>query len=463
MKRIFLVLGLFLASAIVMGQATFVISSLPMDTPSEDTIYIGGSFNGWNPGDTEYALEKNEDNNWFIVMPERPIGTTIEFKFTRGEWTTVEKSANGDEIANRQFTYGNGDTVQFDIANWAVPGGGSTAAGNVSILDEQFYMPQLDRSRRIWIYLPPGYDNSDESYPVLYMHDGQNIFDAFTSYVGEWEVDETLNRLASEGFQVPIVVGIDHGGTERINEYLPWINPQYGGGLGDEYVDFLVYTLKPYIDENFRTLPGREFTGIMGSSMGGLISQYGGLKYQDVFSKAGIFSPAYWISDSVWTFTNEIDKLQSMRIYQLIGGAEGAEYVAGMWKMHDTLTSIGFNDNELLSLEIAGGQHSENFWKNQFADAYLWMFASFASDINEIIIPAEIVISPNPVTDEIDLSEYHLDKNDTLEIIDMNGKIVVRMNIGNRQKVSVRELKSGSYILIVRSNGITYSGMFIKQ
>ena len=89
-----------------------------------------------------------------------------------------------------------------------------------------------------------------------------------------------------------IVVGIDNGGADRLNEYSPWVNAQYGGGQGDEYIEFLVSTLKPYIDANYRTLPGRNTTGIMGSSMGGLISMYGFSERQDIFAKAGMFSPA---------------------------------------------------------------------------------------------------------------------------------------------------------------------------
>ncbi len=107
------------------------------------------------------------------------------------------------------------------------------------------------------------------------MQDGQSLFDDITSYVGEWHIDETLNTLYDEGVKVPIVMGIDNGGTDRINEYSPWVNSQYGGGEGDEYISFLDETLKPYIDEHNRTLPDRASTGIMGSSPRAVISHYG--------------------------------------------------------------------------------------------------------------------------------------------------------------------------------------------
>jgi predicted alpha/beta superfamily hydrolase len=447
------------------GQVTFIITEIPEYTPPEDVIYIAGSINSWNPGASEFALEKNENENWFITLPEEPDGTTIQFKFTRGDWGTVEKGASGEEITNRQFTFGNGDTVNVEILNWADSGGGggSTAAENVSIITDNFFMPQLERSRRIWIYLPPDYDNTTKNYPVLYMHDGQNVFDAYTAYAGEWEVDETLNDLAEEGYNVPIVVAIDNGGAERMKEYNPWINPQYGGGLGDEYIDFIVETLKPYIDENYRTFSGREETGIMGSSMGGLISQYGALKYQNVFSKVGIFSPAYWTADSIWMFTTETGKQQNMKIYQIIGSLEGQVVISDMWEMQNELTNVGFGENELLSLEVEGAEHNEAFWRDNFRNAYLWMFTEFANDIAEPAVGVEIEITPNPVISHINISGYKLGSNDSLEIIDITGRKIINQRVYNTKRLDVDMLKPGNYILIIRTKNITYQGKFIKK
>ena len=463
MKKINLIIGIVFSCSVVFGQITFIINSLPAYTPQEDIIYIAGSLNSWDPGNPEFALSKNENNNWFIVLPEEPAGTIIEFKFTRGDWGTVEKGATGEEIANRQYIYGNGDTVNVEILNWADnSGGGSTAAGNVSILDDAFYMPQLDRTRRIWLYLPPDYDSSNENYPVLYMQDGQNLFDTYTSYNGEWEVDETLNNLFDDGYQVPIVIGIDNGGTERINEYSPWVNSQYGGGQGDDYINFIISTLKPYVDKNYRTLPNRESTAIMGSSLGGLISQYGALAHQDVFSKAGIFSPSYWFSDTVWMFTEDVGKQFDMKLYQLIGGLEGNEAVTDMWDMQDVLSNIGFNEDELFSLEVPNGEHNEAFWRNQFAAAYLWMFNSFANNVNEINA-IEIKIYPNPVKDKISFADYKSGKQDSLKIIDIEGTQVMQLSMEHIKQIDVTSLPPGSYILIIKSNEITYQGKFIKQ
>src|SRR5205085_11725242 len=113
-------------------------------------------------------------------------------------------------------------------------GPSSTAAANVQVLNTSFFMPQLNRSRKIWLYLPPDYYTTSKTYPVLYMEDGQNLFDNATSFSGEWQIDETLNTLHSQGNYGAIVVGIDNGGGERLNEYSPWVNATYGGGQGDQ-------------------------------------------------------------------------------------------------------------------------------------------------------------------------------------------------------------------------------------
>jgi hypothetical protein len=174
MKRS-LLFSLFLCiSYLSFTQVMFRIDSLPDYTPPDDTLFIAGDFQGWDPGHPDFALEKGPDGKWFIETDSVPEGTTILFKFTRGDWGRVEKGIMGEEIPNREYTFGNGDTVNFVIYNWADAGGSgnSTAAENVAVIDEEFYIPQLDRYRRIWIYLPPDYEEGDDHYPVIYMHDG---------------------------------------------------------------------------------------------------------------------------------------------------------------------------------------------------------------------------------------------------------------------------------------------------
>jgi len=466
-KSIFLFIILYSLFFIpTFGQLTFVIDSLPDYTPPEDFIYIAGDFNGWEPGLPEFQLAKNDQDKWEITLEEQAQGTIIQFKFTRGDWETVEKDANGLEIPNRTYTYGNGDTVGIIIYNWRDHGGGggSTAAENVSIIDDDFYMPQLDRYRRIWIYLPPDYEQNDEEYPVLYMHDGQNLFDAETSYLGEWEVDETLNELFDEGYNVPIVVGIDNGELERVDEYTPWPNPSYGGGDGALYIDFIVETMKPYIDENYRTISGRESTGIMGSSLGGLISHYGGLKFQEIFSKVGIYSPSYWWSDSLWIFTNEMGKQYDMKLYLMAGSLEGSGTVENMLAMHDTLNNLGFGEDEVISKVIEGGEHNEALWRYDFREAYLWMFYSYATDIDDHNGFFKLDVFPNPAHSCLHINiPGHIGDISSLQIFSLNGRSIIKQEPYNDMELDIDDLTPGLYFIIVESaDGFIYQAKFLK-
>lgn len=461
-----LIFSLFMCITLISSaQVTIIINDVPENTPVDADIYIAGDLNSWDPINPDFKLTKLDGPKWQIIIPAMDEGSVIQFKFTRGSWETVEKGIDGEEIENRLFTFGNGDTIRPVILNWADFGGGgvSTASENVSIMDEAFNMPQFNRERRIWIYLPPNYETSQSNFPVIYMHDGQNLFDAMTSYAGEWEVDETLDKLAAEGFNVPIVVGIDNGGGNRIDEYTPWINAEYGGGDGSLYIDFLVETLKPFIDNNYKTIANRENTAIIGSSLGGLISHYGGIKHQEVFGKIGIFSPSYWFSDSIWTFTNSFTKQYLSRFYQMCGDNEGETTVADMQQMDDYLHNIGFTNDELFQKVIPGGQHNEQLWRSEFEEAYKWLFKDYLGSIENHIYTKELIIIPNPAISEISFKDFKSGDFDSIEIFSVEGKVVMtkRKLISNR--IDISELKSGCYFVKISGENSDYQGQFIKK
>ncbi len=262
----------------------------------------------------------------------------------------------------------------------------STASPSVSVLSDSFAIPQLGRTRRIWLYLPPDYASSAKRYPVLYMQDGQNVFDAATSFAGEWGIDETLDALQSHGDSGAIVVAIDNDGAHRLDEYNPWhaANPKYGGGEGDAYVEFLVHTLKPYIDAHYRTRPDRGNTGIAGSSMGGLISLYAALKYPEVFGRAGVFSCACWIArPQILEYARKARPLQPLpRLYFVAGGLEtnDGEQAHDQELVVDSLIAAGFPVRTAIrSFVPAGGRHSEWFWRREFPAAYRWLFGDSAT------------------------------------------------------------------------------------
>lgn len=250
----------------------------------------------------------------------------------------------------------------------------STAAINVKILSEQMKIPGLNRDRTIRVYLPPGYDESSDRYAVLYMHDGQNLFDAATSFAGEWGVDEIMNELSeSEGLNL-IVVGIDNGGSNRIHELAAWDHEKYGKSEGKEYMGFVVDVVKLYIDKNYRTKSDRENTAIMGSSLGGLISHYAIYAYPEVFSKAGIFSPTYWWGEGPFNQVEEIDLPKDSRLSLLVGEKEGEGMVEPMKTMVDRILEKGHPSSRITSKIIPDGAHNEKLWRGEFKEAVLWLF-----------------------------------------------------------------------------------------
>lgn len=364
----------------VQAQLTIQVANVPDNTPLSDRIHIVGNFNNWNPSDNAFILEKTGQEQYRIAL--NPSPGLVEFKFTRGDWSSVEGNADGFQRPNRTIQYtGAPQTVNISIDSWEdleyrTPQN-SSAAENVDFLSQNFAMPQFNRNRRIWIYLPPDYGTSNQRYPVLYMHDAQNLFDNATSFSGEWRVDEALNYYFSQTRRGVIVVAIDNGGSTRIGEYTPYPNPNYGGGDGESYTDFIVETLKPYVDANYRTLPERQHTGIMGSSLGGLVSLYAAIEHQEVFGMAGVFSPSLWFSDEIFNFVQSTGKTANMRIFLLAGEQEDeGSVVRDNQRMYKLLRRAGFRPKELRYATHPDGQHSEWYWAREFPAAFEWLFAN---------------------------------------------------------------------------------------
>lgn len=232
-----------------------------------------------------------------------------------------------------------------------------------------FYSPQLDNRRDVLIHLPPSYARGDRAYPVLYMQDGQNLFDPATSYAGDWRLGKVMAAAARLGVEA-IVVGIPHMGAGRVEEYSPFVDPALGGGAGNRYLDFLAETLKPAIDRRFRTRPGRAHTGIAGSSMGGLLSLYGFFRPSSIFGFAGVLSPSLWFGGGAIFSIVETAAYVPGRLYLDVGALEGAEHVERARRMRDLLRKKGYRPGvELRWLETRSGRHDEASWGRRFARA----------------------------------------------------------------------------------------------
>ena len=363
-------------NAFIPAQITFKIASLPENTPKDAKIFMASSLNNWNASDVNFEFKKDEGGKLTLAIPK--TAANFEYKLTQGSWDFAEGDAKGNALANRKYKKEvDENSVNIEILSWQKPiEKKNTLSPNVTVLSENFNIPQLKTTRKIWIYLPPDYATSNKKYPVVYMEDGQNLFNDATSFSGEWKVDETLNALFSQHKTDAIVIGIENNSAERLNEYSPWINKKYGGGKGDLYADFLAKTLKPFVDKHYRTFTQAKYTGLIGSSMGGLISFYAGVKYPDKFGKLGIFSPSFWFAPEDLNFylRKNAKKLKTSKIYFLAGLKESEDMVTDIKKTETELLKQGVPAKNIFTKFDADGTHSESYWSREFGKAFEWLF-----------------------------------------------------------------------------------------
>lgn len=238
-----------------------------------------------------------------------------------------------------------------------------TALPSVQVIDSPLTMPDLSRTRTLRLCLPPSYASEPgKRHPVIYMHDGQNLFDAATGFAGEWGVDETMAALAREtGFEA-LVVGIDNGGEHRNTEMAPYDHDRLGKAEGRAYLDFIVNTVKPFIDAGWRTLPGREHTALIGSSLGGLISHAALLWHGEVFGRYGLFSPSYWAAPQLFDETARAALPPGTHVHLYCGSREGGSMANQTRHMHRRLARQ--LPPRQLSLHIAAdAEHNEAAWR----------------------------------------------------------------------------------------------------
>lgn len=253
------------------------------------------------------------------------------------------------------------------------------------------YSPQLDNKRDLLVYLPPSYHHSERRYPVIYMQDGQNLFDSDTSYAGEWGVDETMEHLGREEGLEAIVVGIPNAGIHRLDEYSPFRDGRLGGGRGDDYLRFIIDTIKPQIDGEFRTLPEPKYTGILGSSMGGLISLYAFFEYPAVFGYSGVMSPSLWFAGGAIFDYIDAASFHPGKIYLDAGTREYGEshgggrlhraaasrrYYASVRRLKGMLVRKGYRPlRDILHVEEKWAEHSESSWARRLPPALRFLLS----------------------------------------------------------------------------------------
>ncbi|HEU4525704.1 MAG TPA: alpha/beta hydrolase-fold protein [Gemmatimonadales bacterium] len=230
-------------------------------------------------------------------------------------------------------------------------------------------------ARPLTVYLPPSYTRGERHYPVLYMQDGQNLFDPEESFAGSWRVDIAMDQAAARGFE-GIAVGIPHAGEGRLAEYSPFDDPEAGPGRGREYVTYMAETIKPLVDTRYRTIPGRGTTAVAGSSMGGLISLFAFLARSDVFGAVAAMSPSLWYAGRAIFGAVDAAPFQPGRIYLDVGRREGEQTLTDARRLRDQLLAKGYRrGDQLRYVEDRAGGHEEAAWGHRLRAALPFLLA----------------------------------------------------------------------------------------
>ena len=260
-------------------------------------------------------------------------------------------------------------------------------SGPTLIKHEQFASRFLRNQRDLIVYLPPGYDHPPRrAFPILYLHDGQNLFDGATSFVPgmDWQVGQTADQLIRDGQVAPlIIVGIYNAGKHRLGEYTPTSVPRLGGGRANRYARFLLEEVRPFLQEKYRVSCGVENTGIGGSSLGGLVSLYLGLRLPQVFGKIAALSPSVWWNGRVILRFAAAAPVQPIpRIWLDAGTREGGRTVEDVERFRDILLRKGWQlERDLHYERVEGAEHNEAAWSQRVGPFLRFLFPAKESRV----------------------------------------------------------------------------------
>lgn len=248
------------------------------------------------------------------------------------------------------------------------------------IKHEGFPSKILRNQRDLIVYLPPGYDaDPRRHFPVLYLHDGQNLFDGATSFIPgmDWHVGQTADQCIQQGSVEPlIIVGIYNAGKQRLNEYTPTRAPRLGGGRANRYAKFLLEEVRPFVRRQYRTLEGSDGTGIGGSSLGALVSVYVGLQHPKIFGKIAALSPSVWWNERVILKFAAAATVQPVpRIWLDTGTREGPRTVDDVERFRDVLLKKGWQlERDLHYERVEGAEHNEAAWAQRVRPFLQFLF-----------------------------------------------------------------------------------------
>lgn len=366
-----------------------IVSNEEDDRP----VYITGNFNNWDPKDVDFELDTVDSKNFTIDIDDEDLPGQIEYKYTRGGWGNVEIDRFGNITPNRKIEKSK-LKVKDRVEKWRINWGPFKKEffPLVEIISEKFFIPQLNRTRKIWALLPYNYHQTEKTYPVLYLQDAQNLFNEGSPF-GNWEIDQKMSILAEYGRGDLIIIAIENGREDRIKEYVLDDHSISENAEGKKYIRFLADTLKPYVDSVYRTKQEREFTGIGGSSLGALISIYSGFLYPEVYSKLMIFSPSLWINPENNFPQMNFKKPYDIKVYLYGGEMEGSQMTERIELFEKTMQSWETSNSLQFEFKISlndEGKHQEFYWSQEFPRAVEWLFYNTQEDPKELAEKAKI-------------------------------------------------------------------------
>ncbi len=378
-------------------------------TPDQP-IYFASSINGWNPADPEFVLSPRSDTRWQIVIDKIPANTTIAYKVTMGGWDREELDDAGNPVENRslpkvdrsKLAPGERPVIEITVPQFRIPAALADVVrqsgpyrrlevtGDVRRLPVQGGPGAAEAlTRDLLVWLPPGYhapENAGRSYPVLYLMDGQNVFEALPGLPGEWGVDETATELIEAGVIRPlIIVGVPHAGEHRLTEYLPFGSIRGNEAAGPEFVEWMRREVMPRVERAFRVADGPENTGIGGASLGGAISLYAATTHPDVFGRV-IVESLPLLPDNGDAARAYLDSVKSwpQRVFVGMGGREVSNsdrdaerngmYRAWAKEIDARLAKAGLKDTDRRLRIDDEANHNELAWAARFPEAVKFLF-----------------------------------------------------------------------------------------
>ncbi|AZI41940.1 alpha/beta hydrolase [Deinococcus psychrotolerans] len=353
------------------AEQTFVLE-VPSTTPADADFYLQTNLSDYAPAPPDYKFVDG------VLKADFPIGALLSYKVTRGSAESEEGDLWGERRPERQTVVQGAASHQIKVTHWRDLHGGagrpSTPAAGIQELT--VHSPELNDDLKVLVWTPPEYAGQAQRLPVLYLHDGQNIFDIATSFAGEvWGADAAASQLAAEGLPC-IVVAVYVREQHRASDYVPFAIRANGfTSTAPAYQTFLTQTLKPLIDAQFRTRPEARFTAQAGSSFGGAASLYGTLTRPEVWGTCGAFSPSLWVQDFALLDFAQAHPAPELRLYVDMGTCEGVlaeDAIAAVGEARWFAVRSAPHVAEV-NLQIGQGHwHDESAWRERLPGFMRW-------------------------------------------------------------------------------------------